>query len=183
MPATKIMLIRHSERPVPDLGIRGVTEAGLEDSRELSVRGWQRAGALAVLLGSAAARSTLLGKPDAIFACAPDPKSARSLRTVEPLAAMLGLPVVHTYGHDDHAAVAERAASEADGTVLICWKQEGLPLLANALLGAESLSPQHWPRDRFDLVWVFDRQDHAGPWHFAQVPQLILPGDSPTLLA
>jgi hypothetical protein len=37
--------------------------------------------------------------------------------------------------------------------------------------------PQKWPDTRFDLVWVLDRQP-SGHWTFAQVPQMLLSGDS-----
>lgn len=37
-------------------------------------------------------------------------------------------------------------------------------------------TPQAWPDDRFDLVWVFEREDED--WRFSQVPQLLLSGDS-----
>ena len=37
--------------------------------------------------------------------------------------------------------------------------------------------PAQWPDDRFDMIWVVDRDGANGPWHFAQVPQLLLSGD------
>jgi len=41
MPARKIMVLRHAEKPERD--VHGVDASGRQDSRELSVRGWQRA--------------------------------------------------------------------------------------------------------------------------------------------
>jgi hypothetical protein len=35
----------------------------------------------------------------------------------------------------------------------------------------------HWPGDRFDVVWTFTRNGNG--WRFAQVPQMLLPGDLP----
>ena len=46
MSCAKIMLIRHAERPSADKSIRGVTQEGIKNKEELTVRGWQRAGAL-----------------------------------------------------------------------------------------------------------------------------------------
>ena len=46
MRCAKIMLIRHAERPSADKSIRGVTQEGIKNKEELTVRGWQRAGAL-----------------------------------------------------------------------------------------------------------------------------------------
>jgi len=43
---TKLMVIRHAEKPDKQAGISGVTEAGMADKDELTVKGWQRAGAL-----------------------------------------------------------------------------------------------------------------------------------------
>ncbi len=43
-------------------------------------------------------------------------------------------------------------------------------------MGNLDQTPQTWPDDRFDIVWVFERAD--GGWSFTQVPQLLLAGDS-----
>lgn len=45
--ATKIMLIRHAEKPIKDF--YGVTDKGVRDRHTLIVKGWQRAGALVVV--------------------------------------------------------------------------------------------------------------------------------------
>jgi hypothetical protein len=37
--------------------------------------------------------------------------------------------------------------------------------------------PVHWQGDRFDVVWTFTRNGNG--WRFAQVPQMLLPGDLP----
>ncbi len=47
MACDKIMLIRHAERPNADKSLRGVGFDGRKDKESLTVRGWQRAGALA----------------------------------------------------------------------------------------------------------------------------------------
>jgi hypothetical protein len=52
-----------------------------------------------------------------------------------------------------------------------------MQVIANAILGNKTSSPQYWPLDRFDLVWVFDRRGDT--WTFTQVPQLLLAGDRP----
>ena len=43
---TKLIIIRHAEKPDPQANIGGVSEAGGADRNDLTVRGWQRAGAL-----------------------------------------------------------------------------------------------------------------------------------------
>ena len=41
--------------------------------------------------------------------------------------------------------------------------------------------PDYWPPDRFDLIWTFTPDGHR--WRFAQIPQLLLPGDLPYPIA
>jgi len=174
---TKIMLLRHAEKPNA-YGTRGVAITGSEDRRSLTVRGWQRAGALIALFGPALPRHTspLLATPTTIFASRPTANSARSLHTLEPLAQRLSIDIDVSYGDAEEAALAARAAA-ANGVVLISWKHDGLPKLGNAIVGNTNTCPQLWPKDRFDLVWVFDRPIGAAAWSFTQVPQLLLPGD------
>jgi hypothetical protein len=174
----KIILIRHGEKPDEAKGILGVSSAGREDRREPSIRGWQRAAALLRLFGGwAGGVPPALAHPDKIYACRPDRKSARPLRTVELLAETLSLEVDTRFGNDEEAALAAEA-DQAEGTVLICWKHEALPRLAERLLGNASELPAEWPADRFDMTWIFDRKPSAAGWIFSQVPQLLFPGDS-----
>ncbi|EXX84779.1 hypothetical protein [Paenibacillus darwinianus] len=61
-------------------------------------------------------------------------------------------------------------------TVLICWTHTYIPHLAHAL-GAIDV-PTVWPEDRYDLIWEIDVYNHR----LIQIPQLLLPGDSPFLI-
>ncbi len=178
MPAKKIMLIRHSEKPDPNAGIQGVSAAGEQDHRALSVRGWQRSAALLAIFAREGGPSNrqLLAVPDAIYACKPDIKSSRSFNTVELLAEALSTPIQTRYGNDEEAALTEHVMAE-EGTVLVCWKHGGLPRLAALILGDPAFCPQNWPVDRFDMIWVFDWDAGQGRWTFSQVPQLLFPGD------
>ena len=182
MPPSKIMLIRHAERPDPN-GNFGVTIAGREDRRELSVRGWQRAGALISLFGPSVTRGSVsrLASPTAIFASRPTPNSVRPLHTVETLAQLLSIGIGVSYDNGDEAALVASALN-AGGVVLVSWKHDALPRLGNTIIGDTIIGdtetcPQTWPAERFDLVWVFDRVDASSPWKFEQVPQLLLHGD------
>jgi hypothetical protein len=182
MPATKIMLIRHAEKPSDDGSLAGVTEKGIQDPEELIVRGWQRAGALVRFFAPDSGRSadTRLATPDAIFASgvAPHSKSLRPQHTVLALAEFLKKSLVVTHPKGDETALV-RDATAADGAVLIAWEHEAIPHIANLILGDENTCPQEWPGSRFDLVWVFDRRDGSRGWNFSQVPQLLLPNDNP----
>jgi hypothetical protein len=175
--ATKIMLIRHAEKPT-GAGPLGVSVTGHEDRTNLTVRGWQRAGALIALFGSARVRrpTAMLAAPTAIFASRPTINSVRPLHTVEPLALALSIGIDVSYGNDEEEGLAS-SATATDGIVLISWKRDGIPKLGNILTGGGTSCPQLWPQDRFDIVWVFDRSGDARAWTFTQVPQLLLPGD------
>jgi hypothetical protein len=179
--ATKIMIIRHAEKPTGQ--IAGVNEAGVSSGHDLIVRGWQRAGALACLFAPAhgASQNALLAKPAFIFASAaaadPEPgesKSRRPEETVTPLAQLLGVAINLNFSKGQEEALAE-AAQACGGPVPIAWQHENINLIANAILGSE-LAPQNWPGDRFDVVFVFTLED--GTYSFAQVPQSLLAGDS-----
>jgi hypothetical protein len=70
--AEKIMLIRHAEKPDETGSVLGIDEAGRPDPNQLSVRGWQRAGALVRFfapLGQEHPKG--MATPSAIFACKP----------------------------------------------------------------------------------------------------------------
>jgi len=172
-----VMLIRHAEKP----GRRG-REGGLGADGEpsdagLSVRGWQRAGALAALFSGrgCAARDPRLVVPTAVFAAADRPGSCRPSLTVAPLAAALGLPVRCDFQSDrDEARLAQAIADEA-GPVLVSWRHTALPRLARLL--ARQAPRDTWPPAVYDEVWVC-RDDAAGASTVTVVPQSLLDGDA-----
>ena len=173
--ADKIMVVRHGEKPGEPPPPYGVDDKGAQDPLSLIVRGWQRSGALACLFSSwgVAARPGL-AVPKTIYAAEPHGKSKRPDETVSAVAALLNITIALGFkdGHED-ALVA--AAMAATGPVLIGWHHEGIPAIANAILGNHT-APQHWPGDRFDMVWVFDR--NGSGWDFSQVAQMLLVDDS-----
>jgi hypothetical protein len=181
--ASKIMVIRHAEKPTGQLA--GVNESGVSSARDLTVRGWQRAGALACLFAPASGslRDALLAKPQFIFAsaAADDPdggnsRSRRSQQTVTPLAQLLGIEIDLTFSKGQEKALA-KAAQACTGPVLIAWQHENINAIANSILGAE-LAPPIWPGNRFDVVFVFTHNSVDGTYRFAQVTQRLLAGDS-----
>jgi hypothetical protein len=181
----KVMLIRHGEKPVvsPDgAGSCGLLETGERSNHGLTVRGWQRAGALALFFGREGEgfRPPSLATPDRIFATATGPGSwsLRMQQTVAPLQQKLGSAVVldTRYKKGEEEAMAA-AAMQGGGNVLICWSHEGIPRIAREILGESNAAPNVWPEDRFDLVWVFDCKSGSRDWTFLQTPQLLLAGD------
>jgi len=186
MPATKIMLIRHAEKPSDDGTVVGVTAAGAVDPEELVVRGWQRSGALVRFFAPRDGKFSdpRLAQPSTIFAAAAGKhsKSLRPQHTVLELSKELKLSLDLRFpkgGEDDLV----KAAIVAAGSVLIAWEHEAIPEIANQILGNSTTCPQKWPGSRFDLVWIFDRRKTTPGWDFAQVPQLLLSGDSEAPIA
>jgi broad specificity phosphatase PhoE len=172
---TKLMIIRHAEKPDKKAGIEGVTEAGLVDKDDLTARGWQRAGALVRFFNPSlpASPSAGISVPGAIFATPPsdDNPSKRPLHTVKPLAKDLKFEVCKDFALHQEKGVIDTARGAA-ATVLICWHHERIPNLAAEL----GIKIDKWPDDVFDRVLVFDRGGEE--WKLNVVPQRLLPGDS-----
>jgi hypothetical protein len=178
---TRIMIIRHAEKHTEDGRERGVNIEGVHARHELTVRGWQRAGALVRFFAPAGGlpAGAPISTPRSIFASAatPESQSLRAQRTVEPLAAALGVPIHTTHADGEEAAVAA-AAMVAASPVLISWHHSHIPALARIIAGDGLGCPPHWPEARFDVVWILDRGDSAaGPWRFSQVPQRLFAQD------
>ena len=184
MPTTKIMVVRHAEKPVN--GVAGVTAQGADDAEELTVQGWQRAGALIGLFSPPLGQACRPGLaiPQHLFASGigPHSKSLRPQHTILPLSAKLGQKIDTSILKGDEAKLADRITN-VGGIVLVAWEHEAIPAIAHAILGQAGSCPANWSDNRFDLVWVFDRAIGAGPWSFSQVPQLLLAGDEASLIS
>ena len=162
-----IGLIRHGEKPLGNEG--GVAFDGRSDPTGLSVRGWQRAGALAVRFGGPL-RSAFFIKPTALYAAVDRGRSLRPYDTLRPLSELLGLPITRLPSTDAYAAAA-RIKAQA-GNPLVCWRHREMPALARALLGDQNGAvPEVWDPERYDLIWMLHE---AG---LSVVPQRLLAGD------
>jgi hypothetical protein len=180
MSCTKIMLIRHAERPSADKSIRGVGLDGQKNKEELTVRGWQRAGALVRFFAPLDNRFAheALARPDILFACKADAlsPSLRPLHTLLPLAELIKVELNSDYYEGEEDELVQKVLS-SNGTALIAWKHNNMHVIANTILGDNTTAPQKWPIERVDLVWVFDKSGSS--FTFTQVPQLLLAGDRP----
>jgi hypothetical protein len=174
MPAAKIMLIRHAEKPNGDGG-PGLMPNGVENPRALTLTGWKRANALVGLFNppDGALPRPPLARPKSLFASGSD--SLRPKQTLAPLATALNLSIRTFLKGQEPELVAAVKASE--DPVLISWQHEALPTIAGLIRGGADGVPPSWPGHVYDLVWVLDLQP-SGAWSFTQVPELIMPGDS-----
>jgi broad specificity phosphatase PhoE len=187
-----ILIIRHAEKPNPGVA-EGVDSTGQPDGKSLTPRGWQRAGAWVQLFAPPSGQNALLPMPDALFASAPEThhdiaandggsKSRRPFETVSPLAAKLNIDVDLSFAKDSEQALAQ-AISAIDGVVLVCWQHENIRDITNALTPSLPKPPTEWPKERFNVLFRFDRAEHSDPWTFQQVVPVMLDGDEPHEIA
>jgi hypothetical protein len=172
-----IMMIRHGEKPEHSGRPHGVSADGDRDGHSLTVEGWVRAGALVELFAPGRGDPPApLRRPDAVYAtCYRGGHSKRSVQTVMPLAARLGLGVIDYFKEGEEYALA-RELSHRPGTALVSWHHNSMPAIAKHLDRVSPAVPKHWPEERYDVVWTFTRDDDGG-WQFLEVPQMLLPGD------
>jgi len=174
MPTTKIMLIRHAEKPNGNGG-PGLMPDGAQNPEALTAFGWTRANALVGLFAPAneGGPRPPLARPASLFASGS--QSLRPKQTIAPLAGSLNLSVTTFLKGQEAQLVA--AVKAAEGPVLVSWQHEAIPAIATLIRGQADGVPPVWPGHRFDLVWVLDLRDD-GTWSFGEAPQLLLPGDS-----
>lgn len=166
------MLIRHAEKAAE--GEQAVDRRGWPEPASLSVTGWMRAAALARLFAEPAGHLVL---PQHLVAARATPAhpSTRPRDTLQPLAERLGLAIDETLSADDPPAAIAEHLHRLQGPVLVCWRHETLPALANQLL-QRAEAPGRWPDKTYDMVWVVERARLS--WSLVQVPQKLLPGDT-----
>ena len=100
-PPTKIMIIRHGEKPPKSPGKNGPWDVLVDgqsgSGKSLVVPGWQRAGALNAFFAPYHAKpaNPEIAKPDYIYAADPKGESHRPWETVTPLAGVARLSARH----------------------------------------------------------------------------------------
>lgn len=181
--ATKIILLRHAEKPVKDNAPFGVNRKGERNKESLTVRGWQRAGALTSLFvpPNGHLQHPSLATPQFLYASKPLLRkgSRRSLQTITPLAERLEIKINSEFQRAEFGSMIDEVFS-CKGVVLICWQREYIPDIASLILANQMPAPSNWPEDRFDMIWIFDLHRLSSTYRFRQVPQLLLAGDSTT---
>ncbi|MET0639379.1 MAG: histidine phosphatase family protein [Hyphomicrobium sp.] len=133
----RILLMRHAEK------------TGRTDDIHLSAAGVTRAERLVTYIPQT------FGRPDFIYAAARSKRSIRSIETVKPLAAALGVEVqFHIEDKEFRALIAEIFSKPEYGgkTIVICWHHGKLPEIAALLGGQKGSYPDPWPQQVFDLI-------------------------------
>jgi hypothetical protein len=148
MGATKLMVIRHAEKPGKyngedyfgvDTTAKKCSGDGAED---LVTIGWERCGALVTLFAPPwGPKGPALDTPQFLFAA--DPKqdsdangpSKRPYETLTALASALGAPgkpiTIDTNYSKKHYKDMVTDALACNGPVIICWQHEDIPLLTS----------------------------------------------------
>jgi hypothetical protein len=182
---SSVTLIRHAEKQLGDLPPRGVSIDGLQDPASLTPRGWQRAGALiSLFVPRPDGTGVILPTPTHLFASklGPHSHSERPLETLEPLSERLAVSIDSSYVQDDLDGL-ERAIRGGVGHLLVAWEHKRIPLLAARLVADRALVPTIWPDDRYDVMWVLEPDASGDQFVLRQVPELLLGGDSPDVIA
>ena len=103
---TTIMAIRHGEKPTPDGRVAGVDLSGAPTGDELSVRGWQRAGALVPFFTAPDGfQKPGIRRPDFLFApgVTEHVTSVRARSTLLPLSQVIGAQISTAFHKGDEA--------------------------------------------------------------------------------
>jgi hypothetical protein len=192
-PPTKIMIIRHAEKPPNppnktgpwDVLANGQSGGG----KSLIVPGWQRAGALNAFFAPYKSKpaNQEIATPDYIYAADPTGETQRPCETVTPLAAWLnysqGSPqfnVSFSVGGGEQALVKSVLALST--VVLICWEHDNImPNIMQAINSAVPIKnyasiPNPFP-NVFYLVWVLDLDSKGKSYTWTSVNQNLMAGD------
>jgi hypothetical protein len=146
MGASKIMVIRHAEKPgtyknAQYFGVNSTgTIAGKDGKKHLITTGWQRAGALVTLFAPPLGPKPGLATPAWLFASNPKSDgsdagdaddsgpSQRPYETLTPLAAVLNDLSINADFKKSHYEKMVKQALSQEGAVLIAWQHEDIAL-------------------------------------------------------
>jgi hypothetical protein len=110
----------------------------------------------------------------------------RSYQTIQGLSEHLRLPITSQFAQGQEQELADSLVSSHSGVVLICWEHKHIPVIASSLpVVTGTAIPRKWPDDRYDVIWSFTLVRAPGPvrYTFGQIPQLLLAGDSRTVIS
>jgi len=180
-----ITILRHAEKPSAVDSLQpafGVDEQGRPQTESLIPRGWQRAGALAAVLGSTAPPPPFV-RPTVLFAPAyPDGTLHRPGETITPLARRLKVQIQTPVPKGQEDGLARDSLLHQRGEdVLVCWEHHHIPAITAALalaLGVSTLTPNGtlWPDTDFSSALMFVSQPD-GLYTLRQTQLSLLDGD------
>lgn len=179
-PGTLVMIIRHGEKPDSSSPLQGVDINGNPaDKSSLTEVGWNRARGLVDVFDPPNGQPRPgLARPKLIYAAGVTEGGSgeRARETITPLAQRLGIAVNTDFGKGDEYALAAEITSQP-GPTLIAWQHTEIPAITEAFGSVTPTPPATWPADRFDVIWTLTATGDG--WNFAQIPELVLPGDQP----
>ena len=143
-----LVFIRHGEKPNKEIG-------------QLNCQGLNQALALPRVL------TAKFGKPDYIFAPAPDRMSAavgrfnyiRPLATIEPTAIELGMPVNTDFGYTDIDGLRLELTNKKykDALIIVAWEHHELESVVKQVVGEFGGDPKEvpkWEGNDFDSIYI-----------------------------
>lgn len=189
-PPSKIMIIRHAEKPPDPPNTKGPWDVQLNGKpgggKSLIVPGWQRAGALNAFFApyKSTPASPGMVTPHHIYAASPkSTETQRPWETVTPLAAWLkykqGSRFNVSYKIGDEKKLVKSVLKHSS-PVLICWEHDHImpdvmwDINEKYKITNYSSIPNPFP-DVFYLVWVLDLSGKEYTW--SSVNQNLLAGD------
>jgi len=158
-----ILILRHAEKPQDP------------NNEKLSVKGYERAAALAYYLPDA------FGDINHIFAAGvgKHSHSHRPVETITPLANRLDKKIHDSYLKKEYKEMVNHVFSKekyTNETIAVCWEHKDIKAIADEF-GATNTPSSTWSETCFDLVWKLTLQND-GSYLLDQIAQLLLYGDS-----
>ena len=139
--------------------MRHAEKTGKTDDIYLSAEGVKRAERLVKYIPQT------FGRPDFIYAAARSKRSIRSIETVNPLAAALGLEVQYHIEDTDFETLVTEISSKPEyrsKTIVICWHHGKLPEIAALLGGQKGNYPKSSAAGRFQSDPRFSLRSEIG---------------------
>lgn len=178
-----VLIIRHGEKTAKDEKV-DFEKWHFAKSKPLSVRGWERAYALAPFFYMDSDIIKKYGEIKGLFAPKPDNyyKSVRPIQTITPLSGFLKMDINSDFALDKDqipALVKYIKADKAlhDQVVLIAYEHHHIPALLQAFKVKNYL--KKWPNNVFDWIVILELDTTSGECiKFSIEPQQLLYGDS-----
>lgn len=179
MSGATLYLARHGEKPKGKVKGYLTPQGSIVDRHSLTLQGWARAAGFIKLFNPVGGTLRAgLARPTHIYAADGPSAGLRMKETASLLASSLGLQTILRFDEGEERALAKELLNlPASAVALVVWEHSALPKIVNALGSAKPKPPKTFA-DRYDILWRFV-PDGQGGWIFTQIPELLLPTDSP----